>query len=90
MCYFTRHDIIIVNANGSSNDCCQVDGQTGLSLSLDSLLLQDYIVQTLWEVTHEGPGYSATPNPGDKQLGREHESEHITLGMMKRGMVFIL
>lgn len=55
-----------------------------------SLLLQDRILQTVWEVNHEGPGYVVIPNPGNKKLGREQESEHIAVGMLEGGTFFIL
>lgn len=76
MCCFSRHDIII-KIKDFSNDSCQIDGQTALSLSLASGL---HITECL------GGNYGSL-NPRNKQLG---EPEASLLACWKGGLFSIL
>ena len=51
-----------------------------------SLLLQDYILQTIWEVNHRGPGYTAILRQGTSILEESwEEMEHSTVGILEGG-----
>lgn len=74
MCYFSRHDIII-KIKEFSNDYCQIDGQTALSLSLAS---GPHITERL--------GGELCKSESREQAAWRTGS--ITVSMLERGTVF--
>ena len=78
---FSRHDIIIIKMKDSSNDYCQSEAQTGLSLSLAS----DYISQNVQEVNH---GVLCPQGTSSLEVNR-NQSISLSAGW-KRVMCFIL
>lgn len=87
MSYFSGHDIININIKASSNNCCQEDGQTGLSLSLASGL---HITDCLGGEPPWSHRVYCNTNPGKKQLGGEPASGRRTVGILERGMLLFL
>lgn len=74
MCCFSRHDIII-KIKDFSNDSCQIDGQTALSLSLASGL----------RITECLGGELRESEPREQAAWR---TGSITVSMLERGTVF--